>query len=441
MMNKYAVWFVALLAGLAPVAGRGQVGKPAVPLSVKEWIKGKPVEVQAGTNVFVIEIFTTSSSASRDSITNLNALQRRFKDRGVVVAGISDEPAETVKEFVARDGAAIEYAIGVDDRRKTSISYMKPVRQRSVPHVFVVGKDGLLLWHGHPLDGLEAVVDQITAGRYDPEPAAKADVARIQLEQYLTLARRNDPRAQAAGLRCLANWTNEVAPLCDLALAIATDRGLKQRDVQLATEALNQAEKMPPTNCTRVAATRGVLLFAAGNKEEGIAAARKALASAQGPKEKTYAEACLVNMERLVALASKQIDQYLVLARQNNPEAKAAGRKLLQGWSKDQGQLCELALKLLTDAKTTQRDFALADDALNQAQKLGPTNSTRVAVIRAVFLFETGKGQEALARAKTALASAEKPADKARAEACVRTITGLLEASRTNQPDPAAPKP
>ena len=100
---KYAVLLLVVLAGLAPLSGRGgQIGEPAAPLLVTEWIKGQPVEVKPGTNIIVLEIFTTSSLASRASITNLNALQKRFKGQGVVVVGVSDEPVNLIKD--SQDG-------------------------------------------------------------------------------------------------------------------------------------------------------------------------------------------------------------------------------------------------------------------------------------------------------------------------------------------------
>ena len=56
---------------------------------------------------------------------------------------------------------------------KTSMSYMMPVRQRGVPYAFVVGKDGRLLWYGHPLHGLDQALDRIVAGRYNVERRPK----------------------------------------------------------------------------------------------------------------------------------------------------------------------------------------------------------------------------------------------------------------------------
>ena len=320
---------------LAPLMGlRGQIGELAPPLAVKEWIKGKPVEITAGTNIYVVEVFASTSLASRASITNLNEIQRRFRDQGVVVVGISGESADKIKEFVAHEGAAIEYVIAVDDRRQTVGNYMLRVRQGGGPYAFVVGKEGKLLWHGHPQRGLERALEQITSGSYDLEWAQKAELARKQMGQYLDLARRGDVRAGPAGRVVLAGRTNDVAALCELAFQIATAPRLARRDVRLAAEALDQAEKLAPTNTTRVAVTRAVLMFETGKREEGLAQARQAVAAAPDAEEKANAEACLHAMEaRLKAATTNQMKAATTnqMKAGSTNQMKAGTTKQIQG--------------------------------------------------------------------------------------------------------------
>lgn len=76
MMLKSVFPLVVLMAGLAPNTGwGGLIGEPAPPLVVKEWIKGQPVEIKPGTNIYVVDIWNTSNLASLDAITNLNDIQ------------------------------------------------------------------------------------------------------------------------------------------------------------------------------------------------------------------------------------------------------------------------------------------------------------------------------------------------------------------------------
>ena len=298
-MMKFVFPIVALMAGLAAnISLGGQIGEPAPPLTVKEWIVGQPVAVTPGTNIYVVEIWNTSSSASTNAIINLDYIQERFKTNGVVVVGISDEPAEKIVEFVQHGGAKIKYAIAADDRRQTAESYMKPTGRRGIPYAFVVGTNGDLLWHGPPMRVLVEALGQIIAGRYDVEHAKKMDLAWHQMDQYLILARRGDERTQPSGRVLLAARTNDVMLLCDLAFQIATVPNLAKRDFILANDALDEAVKIATTNTARVMITRAVVLFESGKQDEGLALARQTSTSAKVPADKIIAETFIRAMEK-----------------------------------------------------------------------------------------------------------------------------------------------
>jgi len=302
MIMKHVFPIVILLAGFAPNIGwSGLIGEPAPPLEVKKWIQGQPVEIEPGTNIYVVEAWRTTSLTCRASITNLNNLQRRFKTNGVVVVGISDEPAEKITEFVQQSGTNIEYAIAADNRQQTLSSYMKPVGQRMIPYVFVVGTNGYLLWHGVPQRGLDKVLNEIIAGQYDMARAKKVDRAFRQMDQYLTSARQGSDQTREAGRALLAARTNDITLLCDLACTIATVPKLTKRDFVLANEALDQAEQLSinsPTNITEVRIARAIVLFGSGKRDEALALATQTLASAQSPVEKTNIQSLILTMEK-----------------------------------------------------------------------------------------------------------------------------------------------
>jgi peroxiredoxin len=297
MINQNVILTLALAACLAPVSGFADVmGDPAAPLTVKEWIKGGPVDIKAGTNIYVVEFWAALSTASRAAIPKLNELQKKFKDKGVVMVGISDEPADRVRQFVeARD--QIDYIVAADDRRKTARNYMVAYGQNGIPHAFVVGKDGKVLWHGYPLQGLENALDEIIAGRYDLAQARKLDSVRGEVAEYRALARRGDPKATELGRKLLTDRTNNPVALCDLAYRIITDSYNTNRDLVLAGEVLNQAQKLAPTNTPQLVLARGLLLFEQGQKQEGIALARQAVDLTKDPHQKESAEVYLNIME------------------------------------------------------------------------------------------------------------------------------------------------
>jgi hypothetical protein len=309
MINKNIVLLAGLMACLAPASSfAATLGDRALPLTVQEWIKGKPVDVKPGTNIYVL-VFCTLSHANDFALTNLTALQKIYRDKGVVVVAISDEPAEPLKEFVQIKGAKIGYTVAADDTRRTTESYQKTFNQPMLPRAFVVGKDGNVLWQGHPLTGgLGEVVDEITAGRYNQEQTQKSIIARDEMDQYLALARSDDAKSAKLGQMLLAVRSNDAAALCDLASQIATDPLIPKRDVALANAALDRAEQLGATNTTDIAVDRAILLFQTGKEEEGLARARQALASAHSQAEKAEAQVCIHAMEvRLAAAKTNQI--------------------------------------------------------------------------------------------------------------------------------------
>lgn len=305
MINKHAVLLVGLMACFAPVSSfADKLGDPAPPLTVMEWIKGKPVDFKAGTNIYVL-VFCTLSRANEFAITNLNNLQKIYQNKGVVVVAISSEPVEPLKAFVQLKGAEIDFTVAADDdARKATTSYQQAFKQMMLPRAYVVGKDGKVLWLGHPLrDDMGLVVDEITSGRYNLEQTKKNVFAKEQMEQYLALARQDDPRTAKAGRIMLTLRTNDAPALCNLAFQIASDPYIDKRDVALASEALDRAEQLATTNTTDIAVNRAILLFQTGKQAEGLAKARQALASAQTKEDKEEAQANLHAMEVHLAAA------------------------------------------------------------------------------------------------------------------------------------------
>src|SRR6185503_8736219 len=80
------------------------LGDVAPELHVTDWLKGEKVDLAAGKDkhVYVIELWATWCPPCRDSSPHLSAMQKKYKDKGVVFVGLSGEEAAEVKPFVAR---------------------------------------------------------------------------------------------------------------------------------------------------------------------------------------------------------------------------------------------------------------------------------------------------------------------------------------------------
>ncbi len=280
----------------------GKLGDTAPPLTVLEWVKGNPVTLQPGTNIYAI-VFCTLTHANEFAITNLSALQKDYQDKGLVTVVISDDALPDLTQFVRANGQKMDFTIAADDLgRKSTVLYEKTFGQMMNPRAYIVGKDGKLLWYGHPLkDDMGLVVDQILSGRYDLEGTRKRLASRDQMDEYLMMVRQEDPRAPRAGKLLMRIRSNDAPLLCDLAFQIATAPFLPHRDAALASAALDRAEKISNTNAIEIAVDRAIVLFQTGHPETGLAAAKQAESIAKTPAEKDRVQSTVHTMETRLA--------------------------------------------------------------------------------------------------------------------------------------------
>jgi thiol-disulfide isomerase/thioredoxin len=145
--------------GMATSAKRGDAAQALTGL---EWVKGGPVELKAGT-VYVVEFWATWCPPCRVSIPHLTELQHKYKDRNVVIVGISTEKPSVVKPFVEQKGNEMDYVVAVDTTGTVSRAYMDAFGRNTIPSAFVVGADGKVAWVGHPMDNMDAVLEQLLA--------------------------------------------------------------------------------------------------------------------------------------------------------------------------------------------------------------------------------------------------------------------------------------
>jgi thiol-disulfide isomerase/thioredoxin len=153
---------VAQAAQAATATYPTKLGDAAYPLTALTWVKGDPVTFSPG-KVYVVEFWATWCPPCRKSIPHLTALQKKHKDR-VVFVGVSTEEPSVVKPFVESQGDNMDYTVAIDPTGAVSKGYMTAFGQGGIPTAFVVDAAGKIVWLGHPLGGLDAVLDQVLAG-------------------------------------------------------------------------------------------------------------------------------------------------------------------------------------------------------------------------------------------------------------------------------------
>jgi thiol-disulfide isomerase/thioredoxin len=157
----------ALWAGVA-VAQEDESQAP--PLQVSEWVYGKPVNLADGLNknIYVIEFWATSSPQCLAAAPAFAEVQTKFADQGVICVAIADGTDDAVRQFLSLGDKEPPYRVGCDEDNRTRRAYFDVVGLQGLPHAFIIDREGRIVWHGHPLDDMEAVLTKVVAGEYQP---------------------------------------------------------------------------------------------------------------------------------------------------------------------------------------------------------------------------------------------------------------------------------
>lgn len=313
-----------------------KVGSPAPALDL-EWVQGKVENLSDASKTYVVEFWATWCGPCMRSIPHLNELSLKYKTKGLVIMGISDETMGKVKPFVTKKGSAMSYPVAIDTSEKaTTKNWREAAKQDGIPCAFVV-RDSKIVWIGNPLDPKfdEVVVGTLT-GRYNPdlnkraEPLLRAakDAVRIKnfkdawkhyddvialdpkvfgavsvLKYKTMLLDAKDPTgANAWGLQVCSASSADAVTLAELATLIVTDSAIAQPDYTLAETAANAALKAAPSPASK--ALLAEVNFKAGDAEKAAALQFEAWMAAD-PSEKAAFKSVLDQYKKSSAAKAK----------------------------------------------------------------------------------------------------------------------------------------
>jgi peroxiredoxin len=320
---------VLLVGSAVSSAWALDVGDKAPALDIKTWVQGDPVVIAdgAGKKVFVVEFWATWCGPCKESIPHLSKLAEKFKGQGLEVVGVSTEELDTVKEF-AKDGK-FKYHVAVDNDKNTNGAYMEGVP--GIPHAFVVDQQGVVVWAGHPMAGLDAVVEKVLAGKFDMAKAKQIAGMHKDLESVLTSSRGQDldgiaaacdkildaapedsqafdirskvyrAKQDVAGFKALVakivpKVDSDWRALNSVAWQIATDGDMNWRDIATAFKAAKRAVEVSQSKESDPLDTLARVYAEAGLIDQAIETQKKAVAldaSDEGAKKTlAYYESC-----------------------------------------------------------------------------------------------------------------------------------------------------
>ena len=272
---------------------------PAAKLKGLEFVKGEPVTLKKDA-IYVVGFWATWCPPCRVSIPHLTKLQTKFKDKKVTIIGISNETAEKVAPFVEEKGDAMDYVVAIDPERKISAGYMQAYKQRGIPAAFIVDKKLQVVWVGHPMSDLDAVLEKVVAGEFD----AKAYAAKKEIEQkknalatkayreYFDAIKEDGAAKQAktAAAVIVKNGSSQI--LNAFAWNILTEVEEAKRDLKVALKAATKANKATEGKSAAILDTYAYALFKNDKVNRAIRVQKKALKLVAGDErmEKEFNE-------------------------------------------------------------------------------------------------------------------------------------------------------
>jgi thiol-disulfide isomerase/thioredoxin len=168
------------------------VGDKAARLQTGKWIQGEPVTGFDSNHVYIVEFWATWCGPCVQTIPHLNQLWTKFKDRGVIVIGVDIwDSDETVAPFVKKMGTNMTYRVALDDKSQDPGGFMsstwwkRKVNNHGIPAAFVINRDGVIAWIGHPGGLNEEILEEIISGKQDLAKAAVDYKNDLELDDKL----------------------------------------------------------------------------------------------------------------------------------------------------------------------------------------------------------------------------------------------------------------
>ncbi|MFP6582671.1 MAG: TlpA disulfide reductase family protein [Candidatus Hydrogenedentota bacterium] len=127
------------------------IGDLAPEVTGVTYLQGSPVDRASDHNAYLIEFWATWCAPCKDSAPILSGFQTEYKNRGLLVAGLSDETESVVKPYLAEYGANMAYTIGLDPMGAVQKQFLEGYGISGVPWAFLLDGDGKVVWVGHPM--------------------------------------------------------------------------------------------------------------------------------------------------------------------------------------------------------------------------------------------------------------------------------------------------
>jgi thiol-disulfide isomerase/thioredoxin len=139
-----------------------------------EWLKGGPVTRFSKDTIYIVELWATWCVPCIAAMPHLSELQRKFKDKKVVVIAqqIWEDDKTKVAAFVKKKGADLDYLVAYSGPKGSDFDnrWCKPAQVDAIPRTFVI-QDGKLVWQTYPTMLNEANLQLLVDKKFTVEKA------------------------------------------------------------------------------------------------------------------------------------------------------------------------------------------------------------------------------------------------------------------------------
>lgn len=141
------------------IARKPRVGELPPAIDAASWINtdDAPSLESLRGSVAVIEFWATWCGPCVANIPHLNELHTKHAGDGLVIVALTDQSERGIASFL--DSTPMDYTIGAgsDTFRAYGVT--------GIPHAFVLGRDGTIVWQGHPATpGMETAIADALEG-------------------------------------------------------------------------------------------------------------------------------------------------------------------------------------------------------------------------------------------------------------------------------------
>jgi thiol-disulfide isomerase/thioredoxin len=195
-----AVATVAALI-LPSTASALEVGDAAPLLTVKSFVKGKPIPAKLAANqTYVVEFWATWCGPCKATIPHLTQLQKQNPKVNFIGVSILEENQSGVKPFVTQMGAKMGYTVAMDtglgEKGFMAKNWFNAAGENGIPTSFIV-KDGKIAWIGHPME-MEEPLKKIQAGTWDIKAErTKRVTQKTNTKKMMAVQKKATPFLQA----------------------------------------------------------------------------------------------------------------------------------------------------------------------------------------------------------------------------------------------------